>query len=469
MKDLLRPLLANPIFVLLIAAVAVIYILLLFQILKRKEASSFFDKAFIFVYLLIVSGVTIFPLSSLQPQLIYRGLAIEKSFTAMSVVFPITVYACLFFVGSRSFRNIGRSIKAVIKHDYCFGLLLLLPILSTLWTKTPLTTLFASFLFTTATVVAIHLGLNHSLQKLCDLIRWNMTFSICASILVSKLIPSIGVATKGWQGIFGHPNALASIAALNVTLWFLRGIYEPKQRIKSVIFILLSLVCLKFANSGGGIVSLIVLTAVTVVTVLIKRLKSKQAFVAIILLLIFSVLSYTIFTSNIGIILSSLGKDPSLTGRGDFWPALLSAISERLILGYGYAGYWQPWLGTEDPSLPVSNGLGFDLESAHNGFIGLALELGLTGLLLFLISLIRTIFQSVSFMINSKDPESSLPLVFIVFLIISNVSEERLISFFGFSNVWIYYVWMVTFFAKNSIQLHDSHGFRFNTRIFPIR
>ena len=46
------------------------------------------------------------------------------------------------------------------------------------------------------------------------------------------------------------------------------------------------------------------------------------------------------FAANFDDVLTSLDKDPSLTGRMPMWQAIGEAIQARLWLGYGYGAFW---------------------------------------------------------------------------------------------------------------------------------
>lgn len=80
-----------------------------------------------------------------------------------------------------------------------------------------------------------------------------------------------------------------------------------------------------------------------------------------------------------GALLEALGKDPTLTGRTDIWEALMRKVAERPWTGFGYQAFW----GRDSiPADQIRQETGWDVPSAHNGWIDLLVELGWPGAVL---------------------------------------------------------------------------------------
>src|SRR5208337_4048948 len=79
-------------------------------------------------------------------------------------------------------------------------------------------------------------------------------------------------------------------------------------------------------------------------------------------------------------LLNMLGRDASLTGRTNLWTAVMIAIGRRPLLGYGYDAFWQ---GLRGESLQAAINAGWLPIHSHNGYLELALGLGIPGLALF--------------------------------------------------------------------------------------
>ena len=74
-----------------------------------------------------------------------------------------------------------------------------------------------------------------------------------------------------------------------------------------------------------------------------------------------------------------IGKDSTLTGRTDLWPAILKLVEERPILGWGYRAMWQP---DDATTASVDSVAGWGVPSSHNAIIEIALELGWSGVMI---------------------------------------------------------------------------------------
>ena len=60
----------------------------------------------------------------------------------------------------------------------------------------------------------------------------------------------------------------------------------------------------------------------------------------IFLIVIVGLLANIWLLDNASTLLSSIGKDATLTGRVDLWPAVLDKIWQRPWLGYGFSEFW---------------------------------------------------------------------------------------------------------------------------------
>lgn len=78
-----------------------------------------------------------------------------------------------------------------------------------------------------------------------------------------------------------------------------------------------------------------------------------------------------------------LQRDSTLTGRADIWAKLIPDAEQKLLLGYGFGGFW-----TDEKIMKT-----FGVNEAHNGYLDTILNIGIVGLMLmslFLISLCRS-------------------------------------------------------------------------------
>jgi O-antigen ligase len=124
-------------------------------------------------------------------------------------------------------------------------------------------------------------------------------------------------------------------------------------------------------------------------------------------------------------VLISLGRDPTLTGRTDVWTNLEHAIGERPWLGYGYGGFWNQLGGTYGT---FWNQRSFWAPgSGHNSYIDVRIDLGIVGLILFIVIAIDGILRAIYYARHTRTAEGLWPLLYISFFLISSVSESHIL------------------------------------------
>ncbi|MCI4646223.1 MAG: O-antigen ligase family protein [Hyphomonadaceae bacterium] len=136
-----------------------------------------------------------------------------------------------------------------------------------------------------------------------------------------------------------------------------------------------------------------------------------------------------------------IGKDPSLTGRTDIWVALVDSISARPWLGYGYGAFWNP---DSEPAYWVRIAVEWDAPTAHNGWLDIALSVGLVGMGLFVLSFGMTLARAIA---SGLDHRFALYcLGFLAQLGLFSFSESILLE--QNSLVWISFVALAALLAK---------------------
>jgi O-antigen ligase len=128
-----------------------------------------------------------------------------------------------------------------------------------------------------------------------------------------------------------------------------------------------------------------------------------------------------------------LGKDPTLTGRTDFWPEVIANIYERPLFGWGYFGFWTP---ANPPALSIAQAVAFKhntwyiavISNAHNALLEALLEIGVVGTTFFVVLIVRYVIAA-TYCFNG--PAKHLGLSFLMLLsglVILGVSEVMLLS-----------------------------------------
>lgn len=144
-------------------------------------------------------------------------------------------------------------------------------------------------------------------------------------------------------------------------------------------------------------------------------------------------------------VLGLLGKDETLTGRTDIWVELLNAIDKKPALGYGYLAFWG--LDSE-PRYWLQRAVDWDAPSGHNGWLDLAISLGLVGAAIFLLDLLLSAWRAARLSLSS--PTGVFAVGFLAQFLLFSMSESIILA--QNSILWATYVFVA---AKLALQAQE--------------
>ncbi|NES25099.1 MAG: O-antigen ligase family protein [Symploca sp. SIO3E6] len=241
--------------------------------------------------------------------------------------------------------------------------------------------------------------------------------------------------------------------AIASVLWYLRANHQSKQRWLSWGIAAISVILIPQTKSSGALFLFITLFALVVSTNFLKKLKFQYAVVGITSLLFITMLISILIVTNLEQILGATGKDLTLTGRTQIWADYWAAAQQRLWLGYAPYGFWQDWLGVNNPA-EKWNTRWWMPPHTHNGFLDVTLDLGLIGLAILLLSFLVNLIQAIRYLFKGKGGESTIPLILLVYAFQVNLSETQFLRPYL---LWFLYVLVtvklsVTFVAESQIR-----------------
>ncbi|MFF2274923.1 O-antigen ligase family protein [Agromyces sp. NPDC058126] len=133
-------------------------------------------------------------------------------------------------------------------------------------------------------------------------------------------------------------------------------------------------------------------------------------------------------------LLELFGKGEDLTGRLDIWDAVIGMIGERPIAGWGWVGYWNPFV---EPFSDLAVRKGVVYLQAHNAWLDVWMQLGIIGLLAFAAIVIGALWRSWFLAVDRPmdasgrpipySPAALLPLLVLVALIGQSLAESRIL------------------------------------------
>lgn len=211
---------------------------------------------------------------------------------------------------------------------------------------------------------------------------------VLSNVAVAIAVPSIGTHPAltelgdpnphvgTWRGLYDHKNDFGRMMALCVMILWIAYAARRSWRRSVGLGLLVGYLGVAGSTSGqAAFLSVAVPLLVRTIALLRPLSPSRRAMVvavslpALVTVYLFSQIVVTI-------VLGLLGKDPSLTGRTDIWLGTLMAMKGNMALGGGFGAGW----GLVGERLLILTGI--DVGHAHNGYLDLVTDLGVTGLLI---------------------------------------------------------------------------------------
>ena len=226
------------------------------------------------------------------------------------------------------------------------------------------------------------------------------------------------VAPGRFEGVLSHPNDLGGGSALiyPILLWKYAKLKEGES--KFVVICCFVIITMFLLLSGSR--TSILLSGVAVGLWFLFGKKRVQVLVWLMLVSIGLVILLTFTPAN----LERGDQDlTTLTGRQDFWSGAITMVLEKPFTGYGFNVEGKIWEDPRfyDPKLTLWSGS--SKTSLHNGYISIAVGLGLIGLFIWVILLFLPLFKF-KMKYLSNDFNAALSIMSVLFL--SNFVEASI-------------------------------------------
>jgi exopolysaccharide production protein ExoQ len=120
-----------------------------------------------------------------------------------------------------------------------------------------------------------------------------------------------------------------------------------------------------------------------------------------------------------------VGKDPHLSKRTDLWELSLAAVRRNPALGYGFVAFWNE---ESQPAARIREELSWEVPHAHNGYIEVALGLGMVGLVLCAIVYAGLSKRAFMFFMGGNESYRRWPLSFLATTILYQFTESTILN-----------------------------------------
>lgn len=354
---------------------------------------------------------------------------------------PFIQLSWLIIYGAVALRLIPRyrQIIMLVRANKCLMLLVLLAIFSALWSQDPSLTLRHGLPLLATTFIGIDFAIRYSirdqLRLVCIVLGLVVLLGIVAQLFFPKLVPNGDFNRGDWHGVFGFKNdwarivVLATVAALSRSRRSLRDLLA----IASLVLIAFGLIAL--ARSAGALVIFVVMLLLFKICDVALRWRPKVLAVAGLTgVLMVLPMSY-LLAQNLDRATAVLGRDASLSGRVNIWELALSSIANSPVLGYGYSAFWE---ASSQRAARIREEMHWAVPHAHNGYVDMTLELGLTGLSLLIASYVIAARRAFDCWKRGAERETIWPLAYLSFFLLYQFTEGSLVT--GNLIFWILYV-----------------------------
>ncbi len=271
--------------------------------------------------------------------------------------------------------------------DISLLLLVALAGFSILWSENIATSVDLFRALVRTTLLGAYIAARYSPREQMWLLFWMGSIVLTLSLAVGLAIQPSGP----WMGIYIHKNYTAR-AMIAIAITFLLATFDIRRyRWATMTGFCLAVALLLLSQGKTGLsVFLMSLSFVPFYENIVKQHYRLRIVIFMISLMLCSCIAILILGNLETILVDWMGKSLEFNGRTPIWTRVISKIWERPLLGYGFQGFWSSEEGFEAVR-------GLWMESflaegagghAHNGYLDLLLNLGLVGMLLFIINLI---------------------------------------------------------------------------------
>jgi O-antigen ligase len=356
-------------------------------------------------------------------------------FTQLLNLLAIALSLLLFWLGTRGRTSqVNRVIPLVAAGLFA---------ISVLWSISPSTTMTRSIAYFFLVLGAIGIAEifdPDEVMRLTALIGG-------VSAALSLVLPDAAYAIAGdFRGPFPGKNQLGAAMVIGV----LGGLHSirvaRRRRFIYIGTILLCTIVAFLSKSGTSLVTILALFIFNLIGRFYIRGGIRRILSMFAALLVTG--SFIVLMLNMGLVYSVLDKDPTLTGRTDFWPNIIDSIYQRPLLGWGFTAFWTV---ANPAAVEIASNIGLFINEAHNGLLQLLLDVGIVGTAFFLFLWLRNVVLAVK-CINGPAPAIGVSsLALLIGILLMGVTEQVLTTV----DVWTAQFFMMGFMCEKQLGLAE--------------
>ena len=410
-----------------------------------RKILLFTEEAFAVASLLLYSGG---PLTVILSNGANEGDDSGETNTSLILVFFFLNYIvtlCLLILR-------WKKVIQVMKKDKIIILLVGIAVFSFMWSSLPKKTLTRGIAIVGSSLFGLYLASRYTVKEQLKLLGWMYGIAVVLSFIFIAAIPKYGIMAgihQGrWRGIYNHKNTLGKVIAPGLIVFILLALNSKKYSWLFWMCFSLGFILLVRSSSTTSLINGLSLIAVSI-SFRVFRWRDNLMVPSTITIASLSAIFYIFVSVTTEAILTALGKDTTLTGRGDMWPYIFEMVWQKPALGYGFGAFWY---GPATPSFYIWRVTGWKPPNSHNGFLDLWLQIGLVGLATYVFGyLFITLPKAFYWVRTTKTSEGFWPLTYMAYMLLANISETTLMI--QNDLFWVLYV-AVAFSVQMSPESH---------------
>lgn len=316
----------------------------------------------------------IFMFSSALFSLVFGGD--EEGSPVLRLIWPPVYLMTLILVLMRPVPVLGLMVRA-----WPLVILAALPMVSAFWSLDAGLSLRRGLGVLMPAVFGLWLASRYSWTDLIRLLALSLGVLAVGSLIMAVAFPAYGVMSEvhpgAWAGLWEQKNRLGAVMAIATMGGMAAALTTPYRREVRYwgALVILAVFLVLMSTSRTGLMACMIGFGGPLMIYC-----ARQGFIWAALAVFSGLLGVFALTLVIaigpGVILEALGRDPTLTGRTDIWAGLIRAVAERPWTGFGWGVFW---LQEEGPVHWVRQATQWEVPSAHNSWLEIALGLGVPG------------------------------------------------------------------------------------------
>ncbi|MBO9708933.1 MAG: O-antigen ligase family protein [Caulobacter sp.] len=247
------------------------------------------------------------------------------------------------------------------------------------WSFDPGTTNRRALALAFTTLFGFYFAASFDGRRMAEIIALTFLALAIGGLVAAIAYPKMGIQhdinAGDWRGLWYEKNQMGAMmvyGALAAMAAILAGSRRRKLLVAAILLCAFMIVMSKSKTS------LVVLMIGLLGSFALNFMRRGPATAVVMIWLAVTVIGAAVMIMWLepAIVFKTLGKDPTLTGRTDIWASLMRQSAKHPLTGYGYAVFWQL---DSVPALWIRKETGWNVPTAHNGWLDILAQLGWIG------------------------------------------------------------------------------------------